>query len=110
MTADLSKIKLLLLDVDGVMTDGRIIYGRDGSETKAFDVKDGHGLKLLQRVGIRVGIITGQDPMCPWSIRWIHAYRCTCGRLQHRRAKSACTPRIFDSMSDSTRSVYRLFS
>jgi len=61
MTADLSKIKLLLLDVDGVMTDGRIIYGSDGSETKAFDVKDGHGLKLLQRAGIRVGIITGRQ-------------------------------------------------
>ena len=61
MTADLSKIKLLLLDVDGVMTDGRITYGNDGSETKAFDVKDGHGLKLLQRAGIRVGIITGRQ-------------------------------------------------
>ncbi|MGK2905120.1 MAG: 3-deoxy-manno-octulosonate-8-phosphatase KdsC [Desulfuromonadales bacterium] len=61
MTADLSKIKLLLLDVDGVMTDGRIFYGNDGNETKAFDVKDGHGLKLLQRAGIRVGIITGRQ-------------------------------------------------
>jgi len=61
MTADLTKIKLLLLDVDGVMTDGRIIYSSDGGETKAFDVKDGHGLKLLQRAGIQVGIITGRQ-------------------------------------------------
>ncbi|MDH3455169.1 MAG: HAD-IIIA family hydrolase [Desulfuromonadales bacterium] len=61
MVADLAKIKLLLLDVDGVMTDGRIIYDNDGGETKAFDVKDGHGLKLLQRAGIRVGIITGRQ-------------------------------------------------
>ena len=61
MAADLTKIKLLLLDVDGVMTDGRIIYDNDGGETKAFDVKDGHGLKLLQRAGIRVGIITGRQ-------------------------------------------------
>jgi 3-deoxy-D-manno-octulosonate 8-phosphate phosphatase (KDO 8-P phosphatase) len=61
MAADLAKIKLLLLDVDGVMTDGRIIYDSDGGETKAFDVKDGHGLKLLQRAGIRVGIITGRQ-------------------------------------------------
>lgn len=61
MAADLSKIKLLLLDVDGVMTDGRIIYDNDGGETKAFDVKDGHGLKLLQRAGIQVGIITGRE-------------------------------------------------
>lgn len=61
MAADLSKIRLLLLDVDGVMTDGRIIYDSDGGETKAFDVKDGHGLKLVQRAGIQVGIITGRQ-------------------------------------------------
>jgi 3-deoxy-D-manno-octulosonate 8-phosphate phosphatase (KDO 8-P phosphatase) len=60
MTADLAKIKLLLLDVDGVMTDGRITYDIEGGETKSFDVKDGHGLKLLQRAGIQVGIITGR--------------------------------------------------
>ena len=61
MSADLTKIRLLLLDVDGVMTDGRIIYGNDGEEVKAFDVKDGHGLKLIQRAGIKVGIITGRQ-------------------------------------------------
>lgn len=61
MTTDFAKIKLLLLDVDGVMTDGRIIYDNDGGETKAFDVKDGHGLKLVQRAGIQVGIITGRS-------------------------------------------------
>ncbi len=60
MPGDLSRIKLLLLDVDGVMTDGRIIYDSGGGETKAFDVKDGHGLKLVQRAGIKVGIITGR--------------------------------------------------
>jgi 3-deoxy-D-manno-octulosonate 8-phosphate phosphatase (KDO 8-P phosphatase) len=61
MRERLQKIRLLLLDVDGVMTDGRIIYDDHGVETKAFDVKDGHGLKLLQRAGIRVGIITGRS-------------------------------------------------
>ncbi len=61
MRERLKAIKLLLLDVDGVMTDGRIIYTSDGSETKAFDVKDGHGLKLLQRAGVKVGIITGRQ-------------------------------------------------
>jgi 3-deoxy-D-manno-octulosonate 8-phosphate phosphatase (KDO 8-P phosphatase) len=60
MNADLAKIKLLLLDVDGVMTDGRIVYDNAGGETKSFDVKDGHGLKLVQRAGIQVGIITGR--------------------------------------------------
>lgn len=61
MNGALNRIKLLLLDVDGVMTDGRIIYLDDSGEAKAFDVKDGHGLKLLQRAGIRVGIITGRQ-------------------------------------------------
>lgn len=61
MRERLQKIRLLLLDVDGVMTDGRIIYDDHGVETKAFDVKDGHGLKLVQRAGIRVGIITGRQ-------------------------------------------------
>ena len=61
MQAKLAKIKLLLLDVDGVLTDGRIIYDCQGNELKAFDVKDGHGLKMLQRAGIAVGIITGRQ-------------------------------------------------
>lgn len=54
-------IKLLILDVDGVMTDGRIIYDDDGKETKVFDVKDGHGIKLLMRAGINVAIITARE-------------------------------------------------
>ncbi len=61
MVTDFSTIKLLLLDVDGVMTDGRITYDNDGGELKSFDVKDGHGLKLLQRAGIKIGIITGRQ-------------------------------------------------
>lgn len=55
------KIKLLLLDVDGVMTDGRIILDSRGNETKAFHVRDGHGIKLAQKAGIVVGIITGRS-------------------------------------------------
>ena len=60
MDAKLAKIKLLLLDVDGVMTDGRITYDNQGNELKSFDVKDGHGLKMIQRAGIKIGIITGR--------------------------------------------------
>lgn len=56
----LKNIKLLLLDVDGVMTDGGIIYDASGLETKRFNVKDGHGIKMLQRYGVEVGIITGR--------------------------------------------------
>ena len=55
------KIKLLILDVDGVMTDGRIILDNQGNETKAFHVRDGHGIKLAQKAGIVVGIITGRS-------------------------------------------------
>lgn len=54
------KIKLLLLDVDGVLTDGRIIYDNKGNEIKAFFVRDGHGIKLLHKFGIKTGIITGR--------------------------------------------------
>jgi len=61
MDAKLAVIKLLLLDVDGVLTDGRITYDNQGNELKSFDVKDGHGLKLLQRAGIDIGIITGRQ-------------------------------------------------
>ncbi|MFO7766441.1 MAG: HAD-IIIA family hydrolase [Pelovirga sp.] len=61
MNEKLAAVRLLLLDVDGVMTDGRIIYDQQGNELKAFDVKDGHGLKMLQRTGIQVGIITGRS-------------------------------------------------
>lgn len=57
----IKNIKLLLLDVDGILTDGRIIYDNNGVESKAFHVRDGHGLKMLQRAGIQVGIITGRQ-------------------------------------------------
>lgn len=53
-------IRLLALDVDGVLSDGRVIYASDGSELKAFNIKDGLGIKLLQRAGITVAIITGR--------------------------------------------------
>lgn len=54
-------IRLLALDVDGVLTDGRITYGNDGEELKSFNIKDGLGIKLLQRAGIEVSIITGRQ-------------------------------------------------
>ena len=56
----LKRIKLLILDVDGVMTDGRIIMDNEGKEIKNFDVRDGHGIKILQRYGIKVAILTGR--------------------------------------------------
>ena len=55
------KIRLVLLDVDGVLTDGKLHYGNSGEELKAFDIQDGLGIKLLQQAGIKVGIITGRS-------------------------------------------------
>lgn len=55
-----SKIKLLLLDVDGVLTDGGIFLTDSGEEIKRFDVRDGHGIRLLITSGIQVGFITGR--------------------------------------------------
>jgi len=56
-----AKIRLLLLDVDGVLTDGRIIIDDRGVETKHFHVRDGQGISLLKRCGIEVGFITGRS-------------------------------------------------
>lgn len=54
-------IKLLLLDVDGVLTDGRIILDDRGVESKHFDVRDGQGIVLLMRAGIEVGLISARN-------------------------------------------------
>ena len=54
-------VKLLLLDVDGVLTDGGLTYSESGEQTKRFNTLDGHGLKLIQSIGIHVGIISGRD-------------------------------------------------
>jgi 3-deoxy-D-manno-octulosonate 8-phosphate phosphatase (KDO 8-P phosphatase) len=54
-------VKLLVLDVDGVLTDGRITYTDDGRELKSFNVRDGHGIKLLMRAGVECAVITARD-------------------------------------------------
>ncbi|MCF7529182.1 KdsC family phosphatase [Neisseria lisongii] len=54
-------VKLLILDVDGVLTDGRIFIRDDGEEIKSFHTLDGHGLKMLQAAGVQTAIITGRD-------------------------------------------------
>lgn len=55
------EVKLLILDCDGVLTDGRIILLPGGEETKAFDAKDGHGIRMALRAGLRVAIISGRE-------------------------------------------------
>jgi len=55
------RVRFLLLDVDGVMTDGTIYLDADGRETKAFNIYDGSGIHMLRKAGIQVGIITGRQ-------------------------------------------------
>jgi 3-deoxy-D-manno-octulosonate 8-phosphate phosphatase (KDO 8-P phosphatase) len=55
-----AKVKLLILDVDGVLTDGRIIINDRGEETKHFNAKDGHGLRMLMQAGVEVVLISGR--------------------------------------------------
>lgn len=57
----LSRIRFLVLDVDGVLTDGSIWYSSSGEELKAFDAKDGAGLKYWRRAGHAAGIVTGRS-------------------------------------------------
>lgn len=54
-------IRLIALDVDGILSDGKIIYDANGVETKAFYVQDGVGIKALQKYGVTVAIITGRN-------------------------------------------------
>ena len=57
----IERIRLLALDVDGVLTDGRLYFLPDGGEIKVFNSLDGHGLKMLQRSGVTVALITGRS-------------------------------------------------
>ncbi len=54
------KVKLLILDVDGVLTDGRLFFDNAGTEYKCFHARDGHGIKLLQQYGVKVAVISGR--------------------------------------------------
>ncbi len=55
-----AEIALVVLDVDGVLTDGRLWFGPDGESLKAFDVRDGHGIKMLVASGVGVAVISGR--------------------------------------------------
>jgi len=79
----LERIKLLILDIDGVLTDGGIVYNDTGVETKEFNVKDGLGIRLLMEAGIDLCIITGRRS----------------GALRHR-CKNLGIDLIFDGIDD----------
>ncbi len=79
----LKKIKILLMDVDGVLTDGGIIYDDNGIETKVFNVKDGLGIRLLTNAGIKVGVVTGRK-----------------SKALYHRCKNLGIDHIFDGIGD----------
>ena len=81
-------VRLLLFDVDGVLTDGRIILGGE-DEHKAFNIKDGHGIKMLQQGGVAIGIVTGRK-----------------SRAVERRAAELGIERVYQGC-DEKLSVYR---
>ena len=59
--ASARNIRLLLLDVDGILTDGKLYFSNSGEESKAFHSLDGHGIKMLMSTSVEVGIITGRS-------------------------------------------------
>jgi 3-deoxy-D-manno-octulosonate 8-phosphate phosphatase (KDO 8-P phosphatase) len=88
MATSLDKVKLLVLDVDGVLTDGRITYTDSGEQIKSFLSRDGLGLRLLMNNGIQVGIITGR----------------TSGALTHR-CKNLGIDLVFDGIRDKAQAM-----
>jgi len=82
-------IKMLILDVDGVLTDGSIILDNEGNEYKSFHVRDGHGIKMLIHAGIHVAIITGRH-----------------SKVVERRAQELGITEVFQKCHDK-RTVYK---
>jgi 3-deoxy-D-manno-octulosonate 8-phosphate phosphatase (KDO 8-P phosphatase) len=79
----IQKVKLVILDNDGVLTDGRIVLGDYGDELKFFDVQDGLGLVLLSRAGIKTVMISGKK-----------------SKINRCRAKETCLTEIYQNISD----------
>jgi 3-deoxy-D-manno-octulosonate 8-phosphate phosphatase (KDO 8-P phosphatase) len=61
LRASAARVRLLAVDIDGTLTDGRVYYAQDGSSLVAFHTRDGYGIKLLQRHGIRFAALSGRD-------------------------------------------------
>lgn len=75
------RLRMLALDVDGVLTDGRIHYSSDGEEMKSFSILDGLGIKLLRRAGLRVAVITARrSPVVERRIAELGIDHCMQGR------------------------------
>jgi 3-deoxy-D-manno-octulosonate 8-phosphate phosphatase (KDO 8-P phosphatase) len=84
-------IQLLVLDVDGVLTDGRLLYTADGGEVLGFDVQDGLGVKLAVKAGLRVAIVTGR-----------------CSDMVRRRATELGITDLFQGVEDKLAVLHEL--
>lgn len=74
------RLRWLLLDVDGVLTDGRLLYGADGGVSKAFNIKDGFGIRLAHRAGLKVGTLSLRaDPALAHRARELGLNAVLCG-------------------------------
>jgi 3-deoxy-D-manno-octulosonate 8-phosphate phosphatase (KDO 8-P phosphatase) len=88
-----ARVRLVVLDVDGVLTDGRLYYGADGEALKVFDVRDGHGVKMLGAHGIEVAILSARKS----AIVAVRAEELGIGRvLQGRSDKAAGWRQLLD--------------
>ena len=87
----LRQIRLLIMDCDGVLTDGRLFFGPTGEELKVFFVRDGEGLVLLNKAGIRAGVITGRNSPI------VEMRMCEKVRLKSSASNAASTPRPLTS-------------
>lgn len=85
----LLRIRLLLVDNDAVLTDGRIVFGDYGDELKFFDVQDGHGLVMMRRAGVPVVVLSGRK-----------------SRVNDRRAKDVQVTKIYQDVKDKAK-VYQ---
>lgn len=100
-------IRLLVLDVDGVLTDGRLYFGSKGEALKTFNTLDGHGLKMLAASGVQVAIITGRNsPMVQRRAEGLGISRIKLGRedkmaaLQELLAEEPCPLEAIACMGD----------
>src|SRR3989338_3413942 len=77
------QVKLVIMDVDGVLTDGRIVLGNYGDELKFFDVQDGLGIVRLRRAGLKTALVTSRK-----------------SRINHRRAREMDVTKLYQNVGD----------
>lgn len=87
----IARIKMVVMDVDGVLTDGRIILGNYGDELKFFDVQDGLGMVMMRRAGLKTIIVTSKK-----------------SRINQKRAKEVQVVKIFQKVSDKLKVVEKV--